>query len=388
MISSKKWIEVDLDGVKHNVNEIKRHLRKGTLLIAVVKADAYGHGCTEVSRICLESGADWLGVAHPIEGENLRRLGVEAPIFVLSPPFLEMADIVARNQLIQGVDSTEQLRALNYCAEKEQKNAIVHIKVDTGLGRFGIPPKDVVEFARDVLQFRNVKLQGVYTHFASPYSDREYTRHQYNKFLEVKQLLQRAHIPIEMFHCANSPAAMDFRHMHMDAVRIGFSLCNRCIGLEESKQWNLKDCLQFKTNIIKVRKVGRGEHVGYENRCVAERDMEIGIIPVGYADGIPTALANRGYCLIRGERRPLVGSVALNQSFVDLTGCANTVSIGDEVVLIGEQNDTSITYREIAKQTKAGNAETILRIVGNNPRFFSENGKIFRSNISQSDIIT
>lgn len=376
-VSLEKWIEIDLDGVKHNVGEIKRHLKSGTLLIAVVKADAYGHGSKEVSRICLENGADWLGVANPIEGENLRKLGFEVPIFVLSPSFLETAGIVVRNKLIQGVDSTEQVRALNYFAEKERKNAIVHIKVDTGLGRFGILPKDIVEFARVVLKFRNITLQGVYTHFASPYTDREYTKHQYNKFLEVKKLLQQEKISIEMFHCANSPAAMDFRHMHMDAVRIGFSLCNRCIGLKKSKQWNLRDCLKFKTKIMKVRKVSRGEHVGYENKFITDREMEIGIIPVGYADGIPTSLANCGYCLIKGRRRPFVGSVGLNQSFVDLTGFAQKVSIGDEVVVIGEQNDTSITYREIAGHTNSGNAETVLRISGRNPRLFYEKGRVF-----------
>jgi alanine racemase len=376
-VSREKWIEIDLDGVKHNVEEIKRHLKSDTLLIAVVKADAYGHGSKEVSRICLENGADWLGVANPIEGENLRRLGFEVPIFVLSPSFPETAGIVVRNKLIQGVDSTEQVRALDYFAEKERKNAIVHIKVDTGLGRFGVLPKDIVEFAQVVSRFRNITLQGVYTHFASPYTDREYTKHQYNKFLEVKKLLQQEKISIEMFHCANSPASMDFRYMHMDAVRIGFSLCNRCIGLEKSKQWNLRDCLKFKTKIVKVRKVGRGEHIGYENRFITDREMEIGIIPVGYADGISTSLANCGYCLIKGTRRPLVGSVGLNQSFVDLTGFAEQVSIGDEVVIIGKQKNALITYREIARHTNSGNAETVLRISGSNRRLFYEKGRVF-----------
>jgi len=375
--SWEKWIEVDLDGVKHNVREIKRHLKHGTRLIAVVKADAYGHGSKEVSRICLENGANWLGVANPVEGETLRGLGFEAPIFVLSPLFCEAAGIAVRNNLIQGVDSAEQVRALNCFAEKERKKAIVHIKVDTGLGRFGVLPRDIVKFAHTILKFRNIHLQGVYTHFASPYTDREYTAYQYHKFLAVKKLLQQEKISIEMFHCANSPSAMDSRHMHMDAVRIGFSLCNRCTGPERSEQWDLRDCMQFKTKIVKVRNVGRGDHLGYENNFIADREMDIGIIPVGYADGIPTSLANRGYCLIQGRRSSLVGSVALNQSFLDLTGFAEQVSIGDEVVIIGKQQDESITYREIAGQTNSGNAETILRISGSNRRLFYEKGRFF-----------
>jgi alanine racemase len=376
MDAFEKWVEIDLDKVAHNVREIKKHLSKDTLLIAVVKGNAYGHGIENVSRVALENGADWLCVADQFEGKYLRKLGFRVPILVLSPPSRETAEIAVSHDLIQGIDSIEQIRFLDKLSKMESKKTIVHIKVDTGLGRFGIRPEETADFAHEIRRFKNIQLQGVYTHFASPYGDSEYTKYQFDRFIEVQKTLQQNRISVDVFHCANSPASMDFPYMHMDAVRIGFSLCNRCIGLEKSKQWNLVDALEFKAKVKKVRTVSPGDHIGYENQFIADKKMKFAIIPVGYADGIPTALANRGHVLIRGKKLRLIGSVCFNQGFVDLTEFGD-VSIGDEVVLIGGQGKERLTYRDIARGVDAGNSETILRISGAVPRIFYKNGKVF-----------
>lgn len=374
----EKWAEIDLDKVAHNVREIKRHLNKKTLLIAVVKADGYGHGMEEVSQVALENGADWLCVTDPFEGERLRKLGFTVPIFILSPPFLETVDMIVKNDLIQGIDSAEQAEALDLCARREGKIVAIHIKIDTGLGRSGIMPEKIEEFIKSIGKLKNLKLQGVYTHFASPYVEIEYTRAQYKRFKKTIRIIKEQEIPMEMFHCANSAAAMDLPDLQMNAVRVGFSLCNRHVGIEKNSQWNLKDCFVFKTKIKGLRKIGAGEHIGYDNQLITTKEMEIAILPVGYGDGIPTSLANKGYVLIRGKKLPIIGSVCMNQIFIDLTELEEKLSIGEEVVLIGQQKDEVLTYKDIGHEVGAGDAETIIRISQAVPKIYYRGGKMLK----------
>ncbi len=366
----EKWVEVDLNKVGHNIREIKRHLRPETVFMAVVKADAYGHGMKEVSRVALQNGADWLSVSNPEEGEYLRKCGFKVPIMVLTPPSKESSRLTVQNDLIQGVDSIDQIEYLGRLSGIRDKKTIIHIKVDTGLGRFGVLPEDAVDFAKKVRKVASLSLQGIYTHFASPYSDPDYTRQQYGTFMKVRKRIKREGIPVKIFHCANSPSAMEFPFMHLDAVRIGFSLCHRCKSTSRRKQWNLLDCLEFKTKIISIKEISSGAHIGYENRYIARHKMTVAVIPVGCVDGIPSSLANRGQVLIKGKKLDLIGSVCFSQSFVDLTSLKEEVSVGEEVVLIGGGEAERISYRDIAGKVNAGNAETVLRITKAVPRVY------------------
>lgn len=366
----EKWVEIDLNKVKHNVQEIKKHLSPQTIFIAVVKADAYGHGMKEVSRVALQNGANWLGVSNPHEGEHLRKCGFKAPILVLTPFFGESLKVTIKNDLIQSVDSIDQIEYLGRHSKIKGKKTVVHIKVDTGLGRFGVLPQHVIDFAKRVRATDSLILEGIYTHFASAYSDPDYTRQQYRTFMEVRKKVKQVGIPIKIFHCVNSPSAMDFPSMHLDAVRIGFSLSYLCNGTIKKNQWNLIDCLEFKTKILSIKRRDIGAHVGYENRFIADHKMTVGIIPVGYVDGIPTSLANRGNVLIRGRKAPLIGSVCFSQSFVDLRSLGEEAAVGDEVVFIGSQGNENISYRDIAGKVNAGNSETVLRITKAVPRLY------------------
>ena len=366
----EKWVEVDLDKVGHNVREIKRHLRPDTIFMAVVKADGYGHGMKEVSRVALQNGADWLSVSNPDEGEYLRKCGFKVPILVLTPPSKESSKVTIKNDLIQCVDSIDQVEYLGRLSRTKGKKTIIHIKVDTGLGRFGVLPEHVIDFAKRVRNIASLSLQGIYTHFASPYSDPDYTRQQYGTFMELRKRIKKEGILVKIFHCANSPSAMDFPFMHLDAVRIGFSLCYRCDGTIKKNRWNLLDCLEFKTKIVSIKKILPRAHIGYENRFIARHKMTAAVIPVGYVDGIPTSLANRGHVLIKAKKLPLIGSVCFSQSFVDLTSLNEEASIGEEVVLIGKQGNESMSYRDIAGKVDAGNTETVLRITRTVPRLY------------------
>jgi alanine racemase len=366
----EKWVEVDLKKVAHNVQEIRRHLKPDTIFMAVVKADAYGHGIEEISRAAIQNGADWLSVSNPREGEYLRKHGFKVPILVLAPVSEESARVTVENDLIQGVDSIDQVEYLGRLSRAKGKRTTLHIKIDTGLGRFGILPENVIGFAKKASTIDSLSLQGIYTHFASPYSDPDYTRQQYRTFMKVKKTIKKEGIPIKIFHCANSPSAMDFPYMHLDAVRIGFSLCYRCRGTTRKKEWSLLDCLEFKTKIISIKEMPPGAHIGYENRFLARHQMTVAVIPVGYVDGIPTSLANRGHVLIKGKKLPLIGSICFSQSFVDLTSLNGKASVGDEVTLIGKQGNESITYRDIAEKVNAGNTETVLRITKAVPRVY------------------
>ena len=374
----KKWVEIDLDKVAQNVREIKKILNKDTLFIAVVKADGYGHGMEEISEIALQNGADWLCVTDCFEGERLRKAGFKAPIFVLSPPFLDTMQIVISNNLIQGIDNLEQAKVLNEEAEKHGVKAIVHIKIDSGLGRFGIAAEEIGDFVKGLKRFKNLTIQGAYTHFASPYLEIEYTKTQYRVFEKALTILKEEQPSVKILHCANSAAAMDLPKLQMKAVRVGFSLCNRHEGLINEKQWNLQDCLQFKTRIQSIRSIGTDQHIGYDNKFITKRPMQIAILPVGYADGVPTTLANKGYVLVKGERVPIIGSICMSQIFIDLTDMSNDAVINEEVVIIGTQGEGHLTYKDLGGKIGFGDAETVLRISQALPKVFYKGGKILK----------
>jgi alanine racemase len=374
----EKWVEINVDKIAHNVREIRKRLSKNTLFIAVVKSNAYGYGIKEVSQIAAENGADWLGVLTPFEGEYLRTSGFKLPIFVISP-FLdqieEKAKTVVKNDLIQGIDSIEQAQALNKFSKKYNKITAVHVKIDTGLSRFGVLPENVIKFVKKLSDMKNLKVEGIYTHFASSYAAGDHIYYEYNRFKEVKKMIEKEKICVRFFHCANSAAAMDFPWMHMDAVRIGFSLFHSHISREKANQWDLKNCLRFKTRVVGIREVDKGICVGYDNKFVSDRKMKIAVLPVGYNDGIPTGLANKGKVLIKGQEFPLIGSICMNHVFVDVTDSSEKISIGDKVTIIGRDKDKELTYRDIAAEVNAGGAETVIRILQAVPKFFYKNNK-------------
>lgn len=372
------WVEIDLDAVAHNVRTIRKAVGERIKIMAVVKADAYGHGMAEVAETALEHGADCLGVTTLEEGQELRNSGFTVPVLILGITPVDDAEAVVEYDLTQTVCTADLARALSKAAEKVGKKCKVHLKIDTGLTRFGVLPEEAVDFAADLLRQKGLKLEGIYTHFASPYEDDIYTIKQFERFGAVLEALAAADIDIPIKHCANSSAMYEYPEMAMDMVRCGFVLINTSPARHAGRELPLRDALQWKTRVAYIKKVPMGVSIGYSQKYFAPRDMVIAIVQAGYADGIATAYGNKGKVLIGGRKLPIVGGICMSHIMVDITEIASEVKPGDEVVLIGKQGDAFIPVVDMANAVGAGDAETLGRINHKLPRLYYRGEKLIK----------
>ncbi len=320
-IPSRTWAEIDLGAVRHNVRALKRRAR-GTRLMAVVKADAYGHGSVPVSRAALEAGADSLGVVTVEEGAELRRAGITAPILVFTDLLPEKLPLAEEYRLAVTAHSLTSAKRIAARPDLE-----AHLKVNTGMNRWGVEPRGVGE-ARKVLRSQ---LSGVYTHFASADRDEEATRHQIEAFEAV---LATHPFGGALVHAANSAATLWHPRSHYDCVRPGVAL----YGLHpagdkgDSTEEGLRPAMALKSYVAEVRRLEPGDGVSYGLTFRAEAPMFAATVPVGYAEGYRRGLSGRAEALIRGERRPLLGRVTMDAC---VFGADDAVEVGDEVVLLG-----------------------------------------------------
>jgi alanine racemase len=362
------WAEIDLDAIAHNVRALKDLTRPGTRMIAVVKADAYGHGAEAVARTALAAGADMLAVARLDEGVGLRRAGFGAPILVLNPTFPEFAAQLIAYDLIQSVTGLAEARRLASVAVQHGACIGVHLKVDTGMGRLGLVPDcghpgaagpPLLE-AVALTRLQGVRLQGVYTHFAAAdETDKSYARMQFELFTDFLARLQRAGVACGLRHAANSAALIDLPATHLDAVRPGIAL----YGLYPSaavdrRRVSLKPALSLKTRVLQVKAVPAGFAVSYGMTWQAAAPTCIATVAAGYADGLPRRLSNCGVMLLHGRRAPVVGRVCMDMIMLDV-GHIEGVAAGDEAVIIGRQGEDAISADEVALLLDTINYEVI-----------------------------
>lgn len=327
---------IDLGAVSHNVAEIRKKIGNERGLMAMVKADGYGHGAVEISRTALRSGADSLGVAISGEGQQLREAGIEVPILVvgLSPP--EEAYKVIKFRLSQTVATVELLEALDSEAGKASTKVNVHVKVDTGMGRVGINPDDAVSFVRRVKDFRNLNLEGIFSHFpSSDERDKTFSMGQLQLFNQVISNLQLAGIEVPQKHMANSGAVLDLPQSYYDMVRPGIMLYGIYPSSEVSRSIKLRPAMTFKTKVAQVKVVPPGTPISYGRTFITNKKTTVATLPVGYEDGYNRLLSNRGEVLIKGHRAPVIGNVCMDMCMIDASGVED-VRPGDEVVLFGE----------------------------------------------------
>lgn len=362
------WAEIDLAAVAHNVRELRRVTRPEALLMAVVKADGYGHGAAAVARTALSNGAAMLAVARLEEGVALREAGLTAPILVFGRPFPDQAEDLIRHGLIQSVLDLEDAALLS--REARAKGAVipVHLKVDTGMGRLGLvadcrPTPAVpaaVTRAAAIAALPGVRLEGVFTHFAAADSaDKTFARLQFEIFTDFLAALVRAGIDPGLRHAANSAAVIDLPHTHLDAVRPGIAL----YGLYPSPavdatRVELLPALALKTRVLQVKRVPPGFPVSYGMTWEAPRETVIATVPAGYADGLSRNLSNRGRMLVRGASAPIAGRVCMDLTMLDVGGIEG-VAAGDEVVIIGRQGDEAIAAEELADLLGTINYEVV-----------------------------
>ena len=368
------WAEVDLKAIAHNIRELRRITNPKARFMAVVKANAYGHGIVEVARESLENGVEALGVAHIEEGIQLRKAGIDAPVLIFgyTPP--THAKKLIELDLTQTVYSYEISKKLSQAAAKYGKKIKVHIKVDTGMGRLGLLSgiKDSsLSDVESISRLPMLELEGIYTHFATAdESDRSYAGKQFEIFMDLLNQLRIAGLEIPVTHAANSAAIINMPETHLDMVRAGISI----YGLYTSEEVDrsiikLKPAMELKTKIIHLKKVPAGFKVSYGITYETEKPTTIATVSIGYADGLNRLLSSNGRMLVCGQSAPIVGRVCMDLTMLDV-GEIPEIAMEEEVVVFGRQGNASITADEIASTINTINYEVVSTIMERVPRIY------------------
>jgi alanine racemase len=354
------WVEVDLEAIRHNARVLKPD---SAALMAVVKANAYGHGDVEVARAAIDAGASWVGVALVEEGLKLRADGIEVPILVLSELPEDSEGVALAHRLTPTLYSEA---ALERVAAAARGSVPVHVKVDTGMHRVGVwPPEETPGFARRV-QEAGLEVEGLFTHLARSEDDEVTTKEQLARFLEAADAVRAAGVSPRLLHAANSGATILHPESHLDLVRPGIAL----YGIEPAPgvgaHLGLRPALTWRSRVSAVKRLAAGEAVSYGHRYRLERAAWMATVPVGYADGYPRQLTNLGTVLIGGRGHRVAGTVTMDQLVVD---CGDTeVRIGEEVVLIGSQGGESIAADALGRLFGTIGYEIVSRIGERVPR--------------------
>ena len=363
-------VEIDLSALAYNIKNIQNRVAPAGIL-AVIKANAYGHGALEIGRIALENDVRYFGVACVEEGIELRQAGFENPILVFSGINLNQAQLYLQHDLEATLVDSIGLNHLTQTTKEQQRQALVQIKVDTGMGRMGISWRDAVPFIEHVAAQQRIKINGVYTHFAnSDQIDKSFALLQLARFKHILQQLEDKQIHIPLRHSANSGAILDLTESYFDLVRPGILLYGHYPSDSTSESISVQPVMSFKTRVLAIKELERGESVSYDRTFIAQQKTRIAALPVGYADGYPRLLSNSGVVLIRGERFPIVGRVSMDISMVDL-GLRNDIQVGDPVILFGRQEQQEVTLESFAAKSQTVHYEIICGITGRVPRIYT-----------------
>jgi alanine racemase len=342
--------KIHLDHIHFNLAGVRRAVGPERKILIAVKANGYGHGAIEVSRLAERTGVDWLGVATVPEGLQLRAAGIKLPILKLSPAFPEEMSAAVQDGLTLAVASRENVDALEDVCRAGERKVTVHLKVDTGMGRIGVAPEEAPALAAHLEQnCPHLRLEGIFTHFpVSDEADPTYTQGQIARFKTVVEAVQAAvGRKIDLVHASNSGAVLGHEPAWFDLVRPGIMIYGFYPDAGTPRTIHLKPGLSFLTRVSFVKKVAAGTSIGYGRTWVAPEETWIATIPAGYADGFNRLFSNRGRVLINGRSYPIVGRVCMDQSMVNL-GPETDVKVGDEVVLIGQSGAEEIPCDEWA----------------------------------------
>jgi alanine racemase len=365
------WVEIDLSAIGANCRLLKHLVGPQVEVLASLKADAYGHGALRVARTVLHNGASRIGVATLSEAVPLRQAGITAPILVFGYlPSWQMREAV-RLGIIVTLYSLEGAQALSQAAQSLGIPAQAHLKVDSGMGRLGLRAEQIetiLHIVAEIHSLPGLELEGIFTHFASADSaDQSHSRLQLARFQKVLAALEGAGLKPPLVHASNSAATLSLPEARFDMVRPGIAL----YGLHPSAEVRLPEgfqpALTFKTQVAQVKDVPAGECISYGCAFVTPTEMRIAVIPVGYADGFRRAPANWGEVLVRGKRAPLLGRVCMDQCIIDVSAIGG-VTVGDEVVLIGQQGDEQLTAEAVAERLGTINYEVVSEILARVPR--------------------
>ena len=352
MQRERAWVEIDLAAIAHNVTQIKRLLQKQTDLMAVVKADAYGHGAIAIAQAALQAGATWLGVATIPEGIELRESGIQAPILILGATYTpEQIRAIARWNLQPTLCTPKQ--ALVFAETMANlPNALplpVHLKLDTGMSRLGTDWQAATEFAQLVDRLPNLSIASIYSHLATAESrDRTVVNQQQQRFEAAIAQIQAVGITPPKLHLANSAGTLTDATLHYDMVRVGLALYGLYPAAHLKSVLTLKPVLQVKARITQLKTIQAGTGVSYGHRFVADREMAIAVVGIGYADGIPRNLSNQMGAIVQGQIVPQIGAITMDQLMLDVSQVPN-LQEGDVVTLLGQDGKASISAEDWAE---------------------------------------
>ena len=376
MLPSRVYAEINLDAMCSNVSQALERMKPAKLM-AIIKTDAYGHGAVRSAKALDEIGVYAFGVATPGEALELRRAEIKNPILILGYVFEEYFDRMIENDIDLALFDLNTAKLLNSHAEKLGKKARVHIKADTGMGRIGFQPCDEsAEIIKEIAALNNIEIDGMFTHFACADSkDKASVNRQIERFTNFVAKVKSEGVSLPIVHCYNSASIVDFDKPLFDMVRCGIIT----YGLEPSDEVSktnikLQKVMSIKSHVAYVKKVGAGFTVSYGSTYVTDKETEIATIPVGYGDGYPRTLSNKGMVLIGGHFAKILGRVCMDQFMVDVTGLG--VSRGDEVILMGSDGENSITAEEIGDLSGRFNYELVCDINKRVPRVYIKNGEI------------
>ena len=369
----RAWLEIDLTALADNVCALKSFLAPQTELMAVVKADAYGHGAVTVAKTALANGADCLAIATLAEGVELRQAGITAPVVILGAiNAIEDIKAVAAWELEPTICNIQQAWAFEAALATVGKTLAVHLKLDTGMSRLGTNWQDAVPFVRLVRRLSHLKIKSIYSHFATAdESDRTTMNLQHQRFENAiaKVKAMTGFVPPQV-HLANSAATLSDRASHYDLVRVGLALYGLYPAEHLSQAIDLKPVLQLKAKVTQVKTIPAGEGVSYGRKFIAEKDTKVAVVGIGYADGVPRNLSNRLQAIVRGKLVSQIGSITMDQLMLEVDGIPD-LQPGEVVTLIGEQNNLKITADEWANKLDTISWEILCGFKHRLPRIFN-----------------
>lgn len=381
---SRVCAKIDLDSIAYNMEQMKKRIGGDSRLIAVIKTDGYGHGAVPIARMFEEVPYVWgYAVACLGEGIVLRKQGIRKPILVLGCVFPDEYEDMIENDIRAAVYTEEMAQQMSDTAVRLGRRVYFHIKIDTGMGRIGFPvKKESADAIARIGRLPNARIEAMFTHFAkADEKDKTYTLGQHEKFLWMKEAMEKRKIEIPYYDCDNSAGIIDFPDMKHDLARAGISTYGMYPSDEvKEESVDLKPALRLVSHVSFVKDVEPGTAISYGGTFVSKEKMRVATIPVGYGDGYPRSLSNKGYVLIHGKRAPILGRVCMDQFMVDVTRIPETKFM-DQVVLIGSDGDDRILVEDLASLSGRFNYEFVCCLGKRIPREYWRNGEI----IEQTD---
>src|SRR3989339_181373 len=372
------WAEIDLKAIKHNIKEIKKLAvankfifpsRKGIQktkpkppeILAVIKADAYGHGVEQIALLLEKEGVNFFGVSDINEGITLRKLGIEKPILLFETTLASCAKKLIDNNLMPTVCTLELAKALNEYANKKRKIVDIHVKVDTGMGRLGVWHKEAFDFIGELMKLNRLRIMGIFTHFPAADTDQKFTKDQIECLYNLVVRLDKGGLIIPYIHAANSMGLAGYKTHVLNLVRPGLMLYGLFPDNSFKDKIDLKPAMSIRSQVIFLKDIEKGRSISYGRTFFSKSDMTVAVIPIGYNDGFFRLFSNQASVLIGGKRCKVIGRVTMDQIIVDVSSVKGP-KIGMPVVILGKQGEETITAEELAEYAKTINYEIVCNL--------------------------